>query len=71
MYDPSSDNWSRTPIVLLSQSFTKWAANGDWAVQIFKFTTNQTLQYISLAVNAKNHNAASYVAFDILSPAAL
>ena len=43
--DPSSDNWSRTPAVLLSQSFTKWAANGDWAVQIFKFTNNQTLQY--------------------------
>lgn len=68
--DPSSDNWSRTPAVLLSQSFTKWAANGDWAVQIFKFTSNQTLQYISLAVTGKNHNAASYVAFDILSPAA-
>ena len=67
--DPSSDNWSRTPAVLLSQSFTKWAANGEWAFQVFKFKINQTLQYISLAVNAKNHNAASYVAFDILSPA--
>lgn len=63
--DPSSDNWSRTPTVVLSRSFTKWAANGDWAFETFQFAPNQTLQYISLAVTGKNHKAASYVAFDI------
>jgi hypothetical protein len=68
--DPSSDNWSRTPTVVLSRSFTNWAANGEWAVQTFQFSPKQTLQYISLSVTVKNHKASSYVAFDILPPPA-
>jgi hypothetical protein len=68
--DPSSDNWSRTPTVVVSRPFSNWAANGKWAVQTFHFTPNQTLQYISLSVTVKNHKASSYVAFDILPPAA-
>ena len=68
--DPSSDHWSRTPTIVVSRSFTNWAANGDWAVQTFPFTIDQTLQYISLSVTGKNHKAASYVAFDILPPGA-
>ena len=49
----------------MSRAFANWAANGDWAVQTFKFTINQALQYIALAVTGKNDKAASYVAFDI------
>jgi hypothetical protein len=63
--NPSTDNWSRSPSVTLSQAFTAWAANGEWAAQLLQFITPKTLSYIALAVTGKNHIDASYVAFDI------
>jgi hypothetical protein len=65
--DPSSDNWSRTPAIVISRRFANWAANGEWASETFTFTITQTLQFISVAVTGKNHKAASYVAFDVLA----
>ncbi len=66
--DPSNDNWNRTPKVLLSRVFTNWGSNGNWRSQTFQFVTPQALAYISLSVTGKNHNSASYVAFDIAAP---
>jgi len=63
--NPSTDNWRRSPSVTLSQAFTAWAANGEWAAQLLQFITPKTLSYIALAVTGKNHTDASYVAFDI------
>jgi hypothetical protein len=51
--NPSTDNWSRSPSVTLSQAFTAWAANGEWAAQLLQFITPKTLSYIALAVTGK------------------
>ena len=63
--NPNTDNWSRRPIVDIRQSFTHWAANGEWAFQTFAFSIDKDIQYLSLAIAGINHKNASYVAFDI------
>jgi hypothetical protein len=63
--NPSTDNWSRSPSVTLSQAFTQWAPNGEWAAQLVQFVTPKALAYIALAVTGKNHTDESYVAFDL------
>lgn len=63
--NPSNDNWSRSPSVTLSQAFTHWAANGQWAAQLMRFVTPKPIAYIALAVTGKNHSDASYAAFDL------
>jgi hypothetical protein len=66
--NPSTDDWSRKPKFILRAVFTDWAENGAWAAQTFHFTVTVPVAYVSLAVTGKNHRAASYVAFDILTP---
>lgn len=61
-----NDNWSRTPKLTISRSFTNWGPNGEWASQTFQFVANAQLRYVSLALTAKNHKRGSYAAFDIL-----
>lgn len=63
--NPNTDNWSRLPSVTLKQTFTNWAANGQWASQTFQFVTDKELSYISFALTGRNHKNASYVAFDV------
>jgi hypothetical protein len=63
--NPSNDNWSRRPSVTLSQAFTQWAPNGEWAAQVMQFVTPKALAYVALAVTGKNHTDVSYVAFDL------
>jgi len=64
--NPNTDDWSRKPLVVISQSFTAWGPNGEWASQIFQFQINTELRYVSLAITGKNHKRASYAAFDVL-----
>jgi hypothetical protein len=63
--NPSNDTWSRRPSVTLSQAFTDWAANGEWASQLMQFVTPKPFAYIALAVTGKNHSDASSAAFDL------
>jgi hypothetical protein len=53
------------PSVTLSQAFTQWAPNGEWAAQVMQFVTPKALAYVALAVTGKNHTDVSYVAFDL------
>lgn len=66
--NPSTDDWSRKPKVTVRSVFTAWAAPGAWAAQTFQFAVPVEVAYVSLALTAKNHRAASYVAFDIVIP---
>jgi hypothetical protein len=63
--NPSTDNWSRQPGTRMQQTFTNWAANGQWASQTFQFVSDKDLSYISLTISGVNHKTASYVAFDV------
>jgi hypothetical protein len=63
--NPLTDDWSRRPRMVLRRSFTSWAPNGQWASQTFEFVTGVEVHYLSLAISAKNHVSASYVAFDL------
>jgi hypothetical protein len=63
--NPNTDNWSRRPLAKKGQTFTNWAANGQWASQTFQFVTDKDLSYLSLSIAGMNHKNASYVAFDV------
>ncbi|MBS3114130.1 hypothetical protein J4448_03440 [Candidatus Woesearchaeota archaeon] len=63
--NPNTDNWSRSPSLVLRRVFSNWAQNGQWSLETFEFVANNNLEYISLAVTGKNHKLASYVAFDL------
>jgi predicted extracellular nuclease len=63
--NPNTDNWSRQPSVRIGQTFTNWAANGQWASQTFRFVPDRDLSYFALSIAGVNRKNASYVAFDI------
>jgi hypothetical protein len=52
--------------VNIIQSFTHWAANGEWASQTFQFVTTKDIFYVSLALTGKSHITATHAAFDII-----
>jgi hypothetical protein len=66
--NPETDDWSRTPRLIIRRTFTSWPASGEWASQTFQFVATKPLVYVSLALTVKNHKADAYVAFDVLVP---